>query len=245
MAEFIIACFWFDVCFFGAVLNNNLEIIFLTGFFLAIMFLIMNLFYYGRVFAGGDAKLLFSMTAFFIASGFWQSMINVGIFILSLMFSGSFYGLIYSCVLWFKNREKINKEMKRLVVRNKWLIFIFIFSCILMLFGFVNFVFFIVGSCLFVFPFLYVFTKGLENISMTRRVAGKDLCEGDWLVNDIKINGKIIRANWDGLSLEDIKLLRKRKGILIKEGLPFVPAFLIAFICYVVFRDWFLRLFLF
>jgi len=247
--------------FFGAVLDSNVEIVFLTGFFLVGMFLIMNLFYYGRVFAGGDAKLLFAMTAFFIASTFWQSVINVGIFILFLMLSGSFYGLFYSCVLWFKNRKKVNREMGKLVAKNRWLVFVVLVSCILMLFGFVNFVFLVIGVCLFIFPFLYVFAKGLENISMVRKVSGKDLREGDWLVKDIllrksevrsrslmnmtRTNQKlnIIKADWDGLSLEDIEILKKRKMVLIKEGLPFVPAFLIAFLGYVFLKDWFLGLF--
>jgi len=56
----------------------------------------MNLFYYGRVFAGGDAKLLIAMTAFFVGVSFYESMINIGVFVLFLMISGSVYGLGYS-----------------------------------------------------------------------------------------------------------------------------------------------------
>ena len=43
----------------------------------------------------------------------------------------------------------------------------------------------------------------------------------------------MIKADWDGLSLGDIELLKLRKKIKIKDGLPFVPAFLIAFLGYV------------
>ena len=80
------------------------------------------------------------------------------------------------------------------------------------------------------FPVLYVFAKGLEGVSMTRYISGKELREGDWLADDIKVKGKVIKADWDGLSLENIKLLKNFKKVKIKEGLPLVPAFLIAFL---------------
>jgi len=226
--------------FYGAILSGDLDTIFHVGFLLLVMFLIMNLFYYGRVFAGGDAKLLFAMTVFFLGVTFWDSIINVGVFALFLMVSGSVYGLAYSGVLWCLNWEKVNAEMRKLVSGNKWLIGDVLVSFVLMFLGLVEFVFFLLGCCLFVFPFLYVFAKGLENVSMVRSVSGSELREGDWLVKDVRVSGKVIRADWDGLSLEDIALLKNRKKVLIKEGLPFVPAFVIAFFCYVFLRDWFL-----
>ena len=222
--------------FYGAILSGNSNVVFHVGFLLAVMFLIMNLFYYGRVFAGGDAKLLFAMTAFFLASTFLGSMINIGVFLLFLMISGSVYGLVYSGVLWFQNREKVNLEMKKLVQDKLWIVGV---GIVLMLFGFVDFLFFLVGLLVFIFPLLYVFAKGLENVSMVREVLGKELREGDGLVEDIKVGKRVVKADWDGLSLEDVRLLGKNKKVLIKEGLPFVPAFLIAFMGYALLRDWF------
>jgi hypothetical protein len=85
---------------------------------------------------------------------------------------------------------------------------------------------------------LYVFAKGLETVSMIRDVSGSELREGDWLVDDVKVKGKTIKSDWDGLSLEDIKLLKGKKKVKIKDGLPFVPAFLIAFLGYVFLKDY-------
>ena len=229
--------------FYGAVLRDELDIIFHVGFLLVIMFVIMNIFYYGRVFAGGDAKLLFAMTVFFLGVSFYESVINVGVFCLFLMVAGSVYGLCYSGVLWYLNRDKINAEMGRLVGEKRWLVGVVLLASILMIFGIKNFIFFLIGACLFVFPFLYVFAKGLENVSMIREVSGFELREGDWLVEDVKVGRRVVKANWDGLSLDDIELLRKEKGVMIKEGLPFVPAFLIAFLGYVFLKGWFLGLF--
>jgi len=227
----------------GAILSGDLDVIFLMGFLLLVMFIVMNLFYYGRVFAGGDAKLLFAMTAFFLASTFWESVGNIGIFILFLMISGSAYGLIYSFVLWFKNKTAVNKEMAR-IAKGYSVKALEVLGIVLMLGGFVNSIFFLIGVLVFIFPLLYVFAKGLENVSMIREISGGELREGDWLVNDVKVGRRVVKADWDGLSLEDIELLKGKKRVLIKEGLPFVPAFLIAFLGYVFAKGWFLGFFM-
>jgi hypothetical protein len=197
------------------------------------------------LFLVGDAKLLFAMSAFFLGSSFIGSLLNLGVFVLFLMVSGSVYGFCFSGVLWWKNRKKVNAEIKRVAFSNKWLVFILIVSLVFILFNRVNFLFLVVGVCLGVFPFLYVFAKGLENVSMVKEISGKDLREGDWLVEDVKVGRKLVKASWDGLSLDDLKILKVKKKVLIKEGLPFVPAFLIAFLGYAIVRDWFLGLFLF
>jgi Flp pilus assembly protein protease CpaA len=227
--------------FFGAILRGEPDIIFLATFLLVVMFFVMNLFYYGRVFAGGDAKLLLAMTMFFLGVNFWESVGNIGIFLLFLMLAGSIYGLVYSFVLWLKNMGKVNKEMAR-VARANHVKYLEVLGVVLMLLGFVDFLFFLIGAFIFIFPLLYVFAKGLENISMIREISGKELREGDWLVKDIKIGRNVIKADWDGLSLKDIELLKGKKKVMIKEGLPFVPAFLIAFLLYVFLKEWFIEL---
>ena len=107
-----------------------------------------------------------------------------------------------------------------------------------MVLGFFNWLFFLLGIFGVVFLSLFLFAKALENVSMVRDVSGVELREGDWLVSDIRVGGKVIKADWDGLSLEDIELLKKRKKVKIKSGLPFVPAFLIAFLSYTFLRNY-------
>jgi prepilin signal peptidase PulO-like enzyme (type II secretory pathway) len=182
------------------------------------------------------------------------------------MIGGSVYGLIYSGFLWFRNRDKVNGEIKKLIFESRWLFVIEGVAIILILFGFIHFLyphiffyfgwdmpFLLIGVLLGVFPFLFVFAKGLENVSMIREVSGLELREGDWLAEDTKVmvrvaagsgqraaETRVIKANWDGLSLEDIKILKGKRKVMIKEGLPFVPAFLIAFLGYVFLKDWFI-----
>lgn len=228
--------------FAGAILFRDFEIIVRAGFLLIFMFIVMNLFYYGRVFAGGDAKLLFAMTPFFVGTTLLGSVINVGVFCFFLMVSGSFYGLFYSGVLWWKNKDKVNSEMKK-VWRSFKIKYFVLVGVVLLFFGFVDVLFFIFGTWFFFFPFLFVFAKGLENVSMIREVSGLELREGDWLACDVAVGKKVIRADWEGISLEDIDLLKRKKKILIKEGIPFVPAFLFAFLAYLFLKGWFLGLF--
>ena len=227
----------FVFIFYKAIFDGNVEIIFQLGFALVAMFALMNMFYYGRVFAGGDAKLLVAMTAFFIGANFNITLINIGIFLLLLMFSGSIYGIFYSFVLYIKDYEKINEEARK-GFDALWIRYVVVAGIVMFALSYIDWFFLLPSVLMLLFPVLYVFAKALENVSMVKNISGKDLREGDWLVNDVKVKGKTIKADWDGLSLENIKLLKKKKSVEIKEGLPFVPAFLIAFFLYAFLKEW-------
>jgi len=232
----------FSFVFFRAIFEGDGSIVFQAGFALVAMFVVMNVFYYGRVFAGGDAKLLFAMTVFFVGVSFYESLVNIGVFVLFLMVAGSVYGLVYSFVLYVRNFGKVNAEMMK-IFSLSWVWYTVLFGVVLFFVGFFNWVFFVFGVLVFISPLLYVFAKGLENVSMIRVVSGRELREGDWLVDDVSVGKKVIKADWDGLSLDDIELLKKRKKVKIKEGLPFVPAFLIAFLAYVFLSEIIIGLF--
>jgi len=50
-------------------------------------------------------------------------------------------------------------------------------------------------------------------------------------MGDIKLNREVVKKTIHGLSAEDIARLRKAgKMVLVKEGIPFTPAFLLAFL---------------
>jgi hypothetical protein len=89
----------------------------------------------------------------------------------------------------------------------------------------------------FLVSILFAFAKSIEKISMICPKDARDLREGDWLAEDVRIKGKIIKYNWEGLDKKDIKRLQSyKKKVKIKDGIPFVPGFLIAFILY-LFKD--------
>jgi len=125
----------FVFIFYKAIFEKDVSLIFQAGFALVVMFGFMNLFYYGRVFAGGDAKLLVAMTVFFIGVDFNITLINIGVFLLFLMFSGSIYGLVYSVVLYLRDFDKVNKEIRKGV--SHWHLWVLGFGIVLMLLGFI------------------------------------------------------------------------------------------------------------
>ena len=87
------------------------------------------------------------------------------------------------------------------------------------------------------FPLLYFYLFSVERC-MIKLVSPLKLREGDWLVSDVKLGSKVIKKDVHGLSLSDIEKLRKAgKSVLIKKGIPFTPAFLIAFLVMVFFLE--------
>ena len=226
----------FTYLFFVSFYLKDPSIFFQGTFLLLFLLFIMNVFYYGRVFAGGDAKLLLSMTVLFIGVSFYESLINVGIFVLFLFISGSVYGILYSSVLYIRNYDKVNKKLKKnfWTEENK---FIFILGLIFMFSGaYFYFILFIIGILIFIFPILLSLSRALEEGCMVRFVKGSELKEGDWLVDEIRIGKRIVRPSFEGLSKKETSLMKNLKLVKIKEGIPFVPAFLIAYILY-IFRE--------
>jgi len=79
--------------------------------------------------------------------------------------------------------------------------------------------------------------KGVEACCMFKKVKVKDLTEGDWIQGDIKKGRKIIlKYKRLGVDLKDIRKLKRNKirKVTVKEGVPFLPAFLIAYIVTII-----------
>ena len=84
---------------------------------LGIFFVIGNIFYYGRLFAGGDAKLMIALGTVLPLSNVFLT--NVKLFILFFfvfLFVGGFYGVFYSVFLIFSKRnfKQYNNEAKKI-----------------------------------------------------------------------------------------------------------------------------------
>jgi len=198
--------------------------------------LIGNLFYYARMFAGGDAKLMYGVGVVLPLGLTWQTNLSLLIWFLGLfLVVGGVYGLSYSIVLSIINKKRFSKEFIKQIKKNKAVVssvmfisfFVFILGLIIRfnLLGWMALLFLIA-------PLLLIYAKAIEESCMVREVAVSRLTIGDWLAQDIKIGKRYIRQNWEGLSEKELKKLQKNyKGkILIKQGIPFTPSFLIAFI---------------
>jgi len=212
----------------------------LIGF--AVFFGLANLFYYSRVFAGGDAKLLMGLGAVLPFSFFFYENLQIFLyFIILLMFAGSIYGLLYSIVLSYGNRQAFSKEFLKQFKNNKRLILVFLIPSIflfilLSIIG--EYILILLPLLILVFPFLYIYAKSIEESCMIKSVYAKKLTEGDWLYREVRVGRQRVKPNWEGLSKKELKILRKsRKKILIKEGIPFTPSFLFALLILILLRN--------
>lgn len=204
---------------------------------LLIFFVLGNALYYGKMFAGGDAKLLIALGAVIPFSGnFYENLEIFSLFFLVFLFAAALYSLMASATLCFKNYTKFRREFSKQLKTNKNILNLTLAaSVILIAYGFfINLLPIILISILiFLFPWLYIYSKAVDETSMIKKIKTSSLREGDWLYQNVNVRGRTIRANWDGLKKEEISLLRKKyKKILIREGVQFTPVFLISFIIF-------------
>ena len=199
---------------------------------LGIFFILGNLFYYGRIFAGGDAKLMIALGAVLPFSGNFLSNVKIfGLFLVLFLFAGSVYGLVTSIILAIKNSRRFKKEFnKQFKSKKKFVYFIMLLAIVFVALGFVESVLIYFGILIFILPYFYLGAKAVDEVCMVKKINPRSLTEGDWLYENVKVGNKIIKKSWDGLSKKEIKLLQKKKYVLVRYGIPFSPAFLIGFL---------------
>ena len=220
---------------------------------LAIFFGIAYIMFYAGQWGGGDSKILMGLGAMI---GFNVSSINhqflLGFFI-NALFVGAIYGLLWSILLVFRNWQKFLKEFSRIlseknVVKSKRIILALLVFLLLIWFlikvYYVKILILLFALLILTTFYLWIFVKAIEKSSMQKLVEPSKLTEGDWIVKDISVNKEYIAGPKDlGIEKKQIKRLiqlykkGKVKKILIKEGIPFVPSFLIAFIVTFIFGN--------
>jgi len=219
------------------------DLMFFVYGLLGVLFFVVfgYVFYYSRVFAGGDAKLLMGLGGVLPYQNFGDYL-YLGLGFVFLLFAvGSIYSLIYSLFLVVKNKKKFVIEFKREFVKNKKsfyfvLVLVVIFEIIILITKLNEYFYFsLLGLLVFLLPVLYIYAKALEKGCMTKLVFPGKLTIGDWLEKDVKVGRRIIKKTVHGLTWKNIELLRKaKKKVWIKEGIPFTPSFLVAFIIFVL-----------
>lgn len=213
---------------------SNTDIILSTSIVFLTFFILANLLYYGKFFAGGDYKLFLAIAPIV---AYPPILHKESFFFLKFLFYclivSSVYGFIWSLVICIKNIKKFKIKNQ---IRERKFLYMFIFSLILLILSLIFYFykpssFFIFSALIFfIFPFLYIIINFADKMLVIEKKTNQ-LVEGDLLYKDIKIGKKVIKAKWDGLTREEIKLLRKHKRkVIIKEGIPFVPVFFLAFI---------------
>ncbi|MBI2655123.1 prepilin peptidase [Candidatus Woesearchaeota archaeon] len=193
---------------------------------------------------GGDSKMIMGLGAM-IGIDFSKSMFLFGFFINALL-AGAVYGLLWSIMLAVKNRKKFSREfrkglLKESAVKTKKIMLIGLVLMTILLFFTeqypIKVMMLSLAFLVMVSFYLWIFVKAIEKSSMYKLVEPARLTEGDWIVNDVYVSKKYICGPKDlGIDKRQIRKLVEfyKKGkvrrILIKEGIPFVPSFLIAFV---------------
>ncbi len=232
---------------FASILSNN-PYYFLSALIIVVVFFFLsNLLYFIRIFAGGDAKLLISLAVVFSTNPFFTPLIKTNLstifnfssyflvtFMINLMVVGSLYGLVYSITLAFRRKKPFLKEFR--VLNRKFLAYkilavilsLAVFSLAILVRQNMLLLF---SIFLFIFPYLFIFVKAVENACMIKKCPPSKLAEGDWLFKEVKIGKIRIKPKWDGLTPKEISIIKKsQRSVLIKEGIPFIPVFLMALI---------------
>lgn len=221
---------------FYSVFSSDYKFFIFGLFGLGVFLILGHLLYYSRLFAGGDAKLFIALGAIIpLADNFRDNNLIFIVFVFALLFGGAVYSLIYSFVIAFKNKKEFSRKYLNLYKENvRYFYSALAFSASFIIYALISreFYFFFIPFFLIGLFFLYVYAKAVEQSCMLKMVSVNTLRVGDWLEKEIRVKGKIIKPNWEGLSQEDVDLIKKsyKNKVLIKEGIPFTPAFLIAFL---------------
>ena len=220
----------------------------IAGFliFLGIGFL---MFYAGQ-WGGGDSKMIMGLGALLgldfmnYTRLFYDSML-VG-FLINLMFIGAVYGLLWSIIMAVVKWRSFIKEFKMFLSNKTFLkvrrivlavILLVLISLVLIPQDFIKIMILFLMLIILITLYLWPFVKSVENVCMYKMVTPDRLTEGDWIADDVKVAGRVICGPKD-LGIEKIQIKEllklhkhgKVKQIRIKEGIPFIPSFLIAFI---------------
>ena len=221
-------------------LQNGWQVIVSGLFGFAAFYLLALLFYYSHQWGGGDSKLLMGMgAALGISYPFTEISFTPLWFLLLLLFSGACYGMIWLGVLAVKRRNCLFPELRSLLGSHKKIHLSVGFGSLLFLGAG-----FLVHSLLFIIVllvalyYILIFLVAVQSCCFIAEKDTRALTEGDWLAEDVVINGKRLLKK-KTLTQHDLEKLHSRKisSVLIKEGIPFVPSFLIAYLILLFGKD--------
>jgi Flp pilus assembly protein protease CpaA len=227
----------------------------LLGF--GIFFAIAYAMFYSGQWGGGDSKMLMGVGALIgtypeFLLKFFSPDLSFGLpfaFFLNLLFVGSFYGLSWSIFLAVKNWKSFSHKWKEfmsnkiLVLCRKVLLAVMVLAIISLflvkdlMIQFLVFAFVFVSVLTF---YVWIFVKCIENSCMYKHYPVEKLTEGDWVVENVFVKGKkIFSSTKTGIEKKDIEKLKSHhvRQVLVKEGIPFVPSFLIAFVLTLIFGN--------
>jgi Flp pilus assembly protein protease CpaA len=207
----------------------------LLGF--VVCFGVSLLFYYAGQWGGGDSKLLMGMGAVIgITYPFEAGSFMLLWYFMALLFLGAIYGVFWMAWLAFKNKKEFVITFKKKLEKLKIVHYVSLgLSVALLLVS----IFYPMWSVFVVVPlglfYLLNFVSSVEEKCFIKRISPLRLTEGDWLSKDVYVGKKLV-VKKKTLNIDDINKLLKfydkstLSKVAIKEGIPFIPSFLFAYV---------------
>ena len=195
--------------------------------------------YYTNQWGGGDSKLLMAMGAVIgIEYPFTAASLHLGGYLMGLLVLGAAYGLLWMGFLAIQNTKLFWRKTKLFIGRYSPLhTVILIYTAFFVIIS-IKFAFF---WPITIFPmsvfYLIAFMNTMEDTLFLKKKDINELTEGDWLAEDVTVSGKVMltKRTLEMKDLNTLQRLRREKKIAwvtIKEGIPFVPSFLLAYLVY-------------
>lgn len=198
----------------------------------ALAFSIGAALYYLGQWGGGDAKLLAGVASFFTPSTFLAYFFYV-------LVMGSVFGLLWTVWLVVKDYEVVSSKAS--LLKHKYVVLIVLLTGavttttlfvlgkdeVAALVGLATFVVLSTGA-------LYALKKA-ENTLLFDNKPVSTLVPGDWLAHSVSVDGTLIENKGQGLTEKEVSLLKTSEfeTVRVKDGLPFVPSFLLAYGVYI------------
>lgn len=205
------------------------------------------LFYLGQ-WGGGDSKLLMAMGAVFGLGFGGQGYLNLfggekllGAFLMNLLLFGGAWGALWSVKLAVMRRSLVygayhSLMRKAQIAHARSLVFIVALCLMAAAFIFerfpIRFPFIVLAVTSIITFYTYIFAKSVEKVCFVKDVSVDNLEDGDWIQHDIFVHGRRVCGPADlGVSRAQIAALKRAgiKEVRIKEGVPFVPSFFLAY----------------
>ncbi len=222
----------------------------------AIFWLVGAVMYYTGQWGGGDAKILMALGTIMgvqlsvpgvqFSWYSWYTILWSDFmisFLINSLLIGAVYGIVWLALLSIKKYAELNQSWITILARESsfhWASLSSFVICIaLALFlpvGLQPVMLLLAVWCLLFF-YLFVWLKSVEESCMKVQLPVSQVTEGDWIAEEVVVSGKrICGPHYEGITKKQLELLQKLsmqgkiKQVLVKQGIPFVPNFLIAFV---------------